>query len=267
VGLGMAAARRPTAPALVSVSRTSVAPKQPLASPRLARARPPETLETPELTAPELVLPDAPTLESGPPASLSVVRPQEWTQIRRPAAPISALKQPTPRRARLAKSAAPVVKLAAFPPEERSTDPAPDSAWLKVTARQAVNGSATHPLVANVHAERVSVDGSPSVGLSAGGWVRVPPGRHRISFYPPTGGPFSPNDNLHVNLTPGSRSHIQVPLARRVADDTVVGGLTHFGAASGIIKPTPPGGQARGDNTDDNTPPTPKRAPAERGDF
>lgn len=140
-----------------------------------------------------------------------------------------------------------------------------ESAWLQVTARQAVNASASRPFVANIHAEQISLDGRPLSGLTKGGWVRVAPGPHRLSFYPPTDGPFAPNANLRVDLPPRSRRHVQVPLPRRVAEDTVVGGLAHFGDTPGIMKSGTEGRQNRGDDTDDSTSTTSRRAPAGRG--
>ena len=217
-------------------------------------------METSDATEPGLLLLSGPDSETGPPD----VRLRSRTKAARHALPA---KRQALHRARRPVSA-PFVNFSTTPPPE-AFSPAPaspgDSAWLRVTARQAVNASAKRPFVANVHAERVSVDGSPSVTLSEGGWVRLAPGPHRIAFYPPTGGPFAPNPNLRVDLTPGSRRHIQVPLPRRVADDTVVGGISHFGDAPGIINAGTQGGPARGDDTDDNTPETRRRASAGHG--
>lgn len=148
------------------------------------------------------------------------------------------------------------------PPSRPSPPNASENvAWLRISARQAVNAAAARPLTADVRAEQVYLDSRPLPELAEGGWVRVTPGPHRLAFYPPAGGPFAPNLNLHVNIEARSRRHIQVPLPRRVAHDTVVDGLAHFGDAPGIMKPGAEGGPSRGNDTDDNstTPPGRRR--------
>ncbi|MDQ2798996.1 MAG: hypothetical protein M3Y13_05060 [Armatimonadota bacterium] len=63
-----------------------------------------------------------------------------------------------------------------------------------------------------VPARAVYVDGHSIPTLAAGGWVALPPGKHLLTFVPPSGSGFRPNQGIWVTLAPGAYVSKNVPL-------------------------------------------------------
>lgn len=162
-------------------------------------------------------------------ARLASALPRAKSQIAAALAQVQALAPETPspsiprpvravRRRPFARRAVAQLRSQRTHAARRSAPAVSHMAWLKVTARQTLHPFEPAAPSTSIHAARVYLDGKPSPSLAVGEWVRVPPGRHLIAFYPRSGGLFDPNVNFHVDLAPGRRRNVQIPLPLRTAE-------------------------------------------------